>query len=195
MTSWIVLALTVRPSQSDLEKIIEALFYSFTIYFICALNRWVSPLPVQLIAASSGGKASLVLDFTALRGFVIFAFVVAATLGLTVSYLQTNDVLTKRLRSRGFTRRSSRASVWSDVFHDVDIDSYALVEFSDGRRLLGLPAYFSDTPEEGSLFLSKAEWVDDNGNRLAEINGPGILITRNLTIQTISFLKGERRRN
>jgi hypothetical protein len=132
------------------------------------------------------------MDFGALRRFVIFAFIVAVTLGLTISYLQTNDVLTKRLRSAGFTRRSSRSSVWSDVFHDVDIESYALVEFVDGRRLLGLPAYFSDTPEEGSLFLAKAAWVDDSGQRLAEIEGPGILITRNLAIQTISFLKGER---
>jgi hypothetical protein len=107
VTSWIVLALTVRPSQSDLEKIVEALFYSFTIYFVCALNPFVSPLPVHLIAAE-GRNASLVVDFAALRGFVIFAFVVAVTLGLTVSYLQTNDVLTKRLRSHGFTRRSSR---------------------------------------------------------------------------------------
>jgi hypothetical protein len=37
VTSWILVSLTVRPSQTDFDKIIEALFYSFVIYVFARL--------------------------------------------------------------------------------------------------------------------------------------------------------------
>jgi hypothetical protein len=116
---------------------------------------------------------------------IALALGTSIVLGIAVSWLVTNDWLTSVLRKLGVTARSSRASVWSDVFHTVE--GYALIEFTDGRRLRGWPQHFSDTPEEASLFLAQAAWILDDGEPV-EIEGPGVLITKGFPIQTISFL-------
>jgi hypothetical protein len=186
VTSSILVALTVRPSQTEFDKVIEALFFSFLIYVLCALAPWTSGLPIVLArSAESTSDLSVSIDLIALRSFVLTAFILAVIIGLAVSYLNTNDILTKFLRHRSITRRWSRISVWSDVFHDVR--SYVFVEFADGRRVRGWPTYFSDTPEEASIFLERAAWLDNDGTA-QEIDGPGILITKNMPIQNVSFV-------
>ena len=86
--------------------------------------------------------------------------------------------------------------MWSDVFHDIT--TFVIIEFTDGRRLRGWPRYFSDTPEEGSIFLEHAAWILDDVTPV-EIEGPGILETNNLPIQTIkgseSFIHEDRSLN
>ncbi len=109
----------------------------------------------------------------------------AAGLGLVLSALQTNDIHTRILRWLRVTRATTRTSVWDDAFSDIK--RYVLVEFSDGRRVMGWPRYISDTPEEGSLFLEYASWVLDEGEEQV-INGPGMLITKNMPIQNVVFL-------
>ncbi len=185
-TARIVAALTVRPNQTDLDKLIEALFYSFFVYFICVAFIRVNPLVIDVKASAK--SAILDINVDSLRTFVSWAFVVAGSLGLAISYLSTNDLLTGLLRAIKVTKRSSRISVWSDVFHDLD--EFVLVEFTDGRRVRGWPRMFSDTPEEGSLFLEKASWILDD-ETVVEIHGAGMLITKSLGIQRVSFISGE----
>ena len=182
-TARIIESLTTRPSETELDKVIEALFYSFLIYFICVAFLSINPLIVRTQRA--GSSATLEVDTAELRAFVIYAFVLAASFGLAISYSTTNDILTKFLRFLTVTRRTSRTSIWSDVFHDID--EFVVVEFTDGRRVRGWPRLFSDTPKEGSLFLERAAWIRDNGSEV-EINGAGILITKNLEIQSVSFI-------
>ncbi|MBF6561003.1 MAG: hypothetical protein IVW56_11985 [Candidatus Binataceae bacterium] len=182
-TARIVGALTVRPNQTDLDKAIEALFYSFFVYFICVVFLRVNPLVVDIKVNAK--SATLDINPDSLRNFVSWAFVVAGSLGLAISYLSTNDLVTGFLRWIKVTKRSSRISVWSDVFHDLD--EFVVVEFTDGRRVRGWPRMFSDTPEEGSLFLEKASWILDDETPV-EIHGAGILITKNLRIQSVSFI-------
>lgn len=186
LTSWIVLALTVRPPQTELDKIIEALFCSFVTYFLSILVLDVQPIVVTL-TQTDAGQAQLGVDVKAFRQFVFWTFLVAVVLGLGVSFLNTNDIPTRFLRWARITKRSSRATVWSDVFHDIT--TFVIIDFTDGRRLRGWPRYFSDTPEEGSIFLERAAWILDDGTPV-EIEGPGILVTKNLPIQTISFWSG-----
>ena len=182
-TARIVEGLTVRPTETELDKVIEALFYSFLIYFICVAFLGISPLIIH--SQKAGTSAVFELDVAELRTFVIYAFILAAFFGLAISYSITNDVLTRVFRFVRITRRTSRTSIWSDVFHDLD--EFILVEFTDGRRVRGWPRLFSDTPEEGSLFLERAAWILDDGTPV-EIDGSGILITKNLQIQSVSFI-------
>ena len=188
VTAWIVLALTVRPPQTELDKIIEALFYSFLTYFLAVLVPGSEPTVIS-VTSSQNDRLIPGIDFPGLRRFVVSAFLLSVSIGIIVSFLHTNDILTRLLRWVRVTRRSSRASVWSDVFHDVT--TFAIIEFTDGRRIRGWPRYFSDTPEEGSLFLEQAAWILDDGTPL-EIDGPGILITNKYPIQTVAFMKGVR---
>lgn len=188
VTSWIVLALTVRPPQTELDKIIEALFYSFVTYFLSVLILGTQPV-VVILTQRGGSEMQLGVDVSALRQFVLWSFLISVAMGLIISALNTNDLPTRFLRWAHITRRSSRASVWSDVFHDIT--AFVIIEFTDGHRLRGWPRYFSDTPEEASLFLERAAWLLDDGTPV-EIEGPGILVTKNLPIQTISFWSGVR---
>lgn len=152
VTARIVQTLTVRSRQTEFDKVIEAFLYSFIVYVIFAV------LFPQLV-------------LTDRKGIVVLALI-AIILGLLVSALITNDLPTRFLRWVKVTTKSTRSSVWSDVFHDIT--QYALVEFKDGRRLIGWPRYFSDTPEEASVFLENAAWVLDDGSSV-QIEGPGIL--------------------
>jgi hypothetical protein len=63
----------------------------------------------------------------------------------------------------------------------------AQIELEDGRSVMGWISYYSDEPEDASVFLEKAAWITSD-NQLVPINGPGILITRNLAIKHIMFL-------
>jgi len=182
-TARVVEALTVRPSETDLDKVIEALFYSFLIYFICVAFLWINPLIVH--SQQAGASAILRVDVGELRTFAIYAFILAAFFGLAISYATTNDILTRFFRFLTITRRTSRTSIWSDVFHDID--EFVVVEFTDGRRVRGWPRLFSDTPKEGSSFLERAAWILEDGSAV-EINGSAILITKNLRIQSVSFI-------
>jgi hypothetical protein len=181
----VVEALTVRPSQTELDKIIEALFYSFFIYFVCVAVIGINPLVMRSMGSQT--SSTIRIDVGSLRAFIVYDFVLALVLGIVVSYSTTNDTLTGLFRLIGVTRRTSRISIWSDVFHDVD--EFVVVEFIDGRRVRGWPRLFSDTPDENSLFLERASWIRDDGTPV-EINGAGILITKNLPIQTIAFIGG-----
>lgn len=185
-TARIVGALTVRPQATDFDKVIEALFYSFFVYFICVAFIGSSPILIQPKAEGNG--ALIEFDLQSARRFIIWAFVVSTVLGLGVSFLVTKDWLTGVLRKAGITRRSSRISVWSDAFHDID--QFVIVEFTDGRRARGWPRMFSDTPDEASLFLERASWILDDGTPV-DIDGAGLLITKNMSVQTVSFVDAQ----
>jgi hypothetical protein len=53
------------------------------------------------------------------------------------------------------------------------------IESADKRSLLGVLNYYSDAAEDCSIYLSQAS------------SGPGILLTKNANIQSISLLDPE----
>jgi len=61
------------------------------------------------------------------------------------------------------------------------------VELADGRGVQGIVSFYSDTAEEGSIYLSSARWIGID-SVIVEIPGPGILLTKNASIVAISFL-------
>jgi hypothetical protein len=61
------------------------------------------------------------------------------------------------------------------------------VELADRRSVIGWLRYYSDRPENASLFLERASWVREDGGR-TEIVGPGIL-PKSCVNSSISFQK------
>jgi len=100
---------------------------------------------------------------------------------------------TRLLRKIKLTERTSRSSIWNDVFQGVQQTkdprqgSIVQVELADGRSVQGVVNFYSDTADECSVFLSNARWIGDD-NATVDIKGPGILLTKNATIVSISFL-------
>ncbi len=179
-----VQSLCVRPTQTELDKIVEAFLYSFLIYvaFVVCFDR----IPLAIVQQSLPDGVSVYRPAVRPQD-LLFLLLLGLSLGIKVSASVTNDWHGWAFRRIHATQRTTRSSIWSDVFHDLTC--YVQIQFCDGRKIIGWPRYFSDTPEEASLFLENAAWVDANGDQ-EDIPGPGILITRNMPIETIMYLKG-----
>jgi hypothetical protein len=175
--------LAVRGPQTDLEQITEALLFSFVIYWIYRVWTGTS-LPFAFDVTKDGTVVSfhnpqigkLVL-LSAAVGFAMVAYV--------------NLDGGRIFRKLKLTERTSRDSIWNDVFQDVG--AIAQVELKDGRSVIGVVDYYSDSAADASVFLKKASWVIENedGSATIPIEGPGILLTKEAQIVSISFLDEE----
>lgn len=154
--------LCVRPQQTEMDKVIEALLFSFMVYvtFIAIFGQ-LQPTRKHVIALAT----------------------LSIAVALISSVVWSNDLLGRLLRYARVTQRTSRPYIWNDVFHHYS--GYALVELSDGRFVLGWVRYYSDHPP-AALFLEDASWVTSTGERM-HLDGPGILVTEQCGIKTVSF--------
>lgn len=179
--AYVVQALATRRSQSDLERIIEAVVFSFVIY-VCYIPINKGNLPFQLVHNPSSGDT--VHWEPAQLGWLIL--VTAAFSLAAVAYIRFDgNRLFQWLR---LSERTTRNSIWNDVFESEAIDGQPLqVELADGRNVLGKLHYYSDAAEDASIYLTEAHWVDANANTIP-IPGPGILLTKNCGIRSVSLL-------
>jgi hypothetical protein len=172
----------VRPEQTELDKIIESLLYSFVIY-VSFIFIFGSSIPGVLNVQDIGGVKQYSFEFQPkpLGELAILSIAVGVLIGI----VNTNDLSGWFFRKIHATQRTTRSSVWSDVFHERR--GVVLVELGDGRRVMGWVQHYSDDPKESSLFLEKAAWIDDTGEHVAILGG-GILITKDLGVKSIEFL-------
>lgn len=178
----VVQSLCVRPKQTEIDKIIESLLYSFVVYvsFVCIFGRSI-PVAMNIQDTDGVKHYSFELQPKSLGELAILSI----GLGVLIGVDNTNDLSGRFFRKIHATQRTTRSSVWSDVFHERR--GVVLVELGDGRRVMGWAQHYSDDPRELSLFLEKAAWIDDAGEQVA-IQGGGILITKELGVKSIEFL-------
>ncbi len=177
--AYLLQALTVRAKQTDLEKIIEALLLSFLIYVTYAICRPGKPLILAWDATQNSSTQFRTVDLLSL---------LAITLSYALAFiLFVNKDGTILLRRMGITERTSRSSIWNDVFQFNGDPQIVQVELADGRSLQGVVRFYSDTAEESSIYLTDARWIAEEGEGVT-ISGPGILLTKEAKILSISFL-------
>jgi hypothetical protein len=169
-------ALSAQSQKSDLERIIEALIFSFFNYVIYIVIFGTS-LPIEWLPF-----------FQVHRWRIAFLAFMACILGLSWGVVRSKDLVLKRLREWNLTERTSRQSVWNDVF--VSLDGTAQVGLKDGRNLIGRIGRYSDADGERSLFLESAYWIAEN-DQLIPIPGRGILLTDKAEIEYVMFLDAE----
>ena len=173
--------LAVNPEQKEFDKTVEALIYSFFIYLV--FTAITHSFPVSVTIAKEGTATKYSVDESPLRiGLLALIAVVLPTL---VSFAANNDLFGRFFRMIRATRRTWRSSIWSDVFHAYT--GIVQVELVDGRSVMGWLKYYSDRPEDASVFLERASWVSAEGKPVA-IEGPGILLTAQSGIRSIMFL-------
>jgi hypothetical protein len=183
--AYLVQMLSVRARQSDLEKIIEALLFSFAIY----VSYYISHGGEQPVAFVHSGSADAVQFHP---GNISWLVVITLAWAVAMIIFVNRDG-TRFLRKIRLTERTSRSSIWNDVFQgiqqkkDPSLGLIVQVELADGRSVQGIVNFYSDTAEECSIFLSSARWIGESSAPV-EIPGPGILLTKNATIVSISFL-------
>jgi len=166
-------SLSAQGQQSELERVIEALIFSFFTYVIYVAIFGTS-LPIEWLPA-----------FAVHRWRVVFLAAMACALGLLWGIVRSKDLLLGSLRKLRITERTSRESVWNDVFSSLA--GTAQVGLHDGRSLIGWVGRYSDSGGERSLFLERASWVSEDGS-LIKIDGKGILLTEKAEIEYVMFL-------
>ncbi|OEU83958.1 MAG: hypothetical protein BA865_01010 [Desulfobacterales bacterium S5133MH4] len=174
--------LTPASKRDNLQKIVNALIFSFVIYATYALI--LKEYPVLLVQKTIGAEKQYVINFAG--GSILFLLIISILIPVALSASIKYDLHMRFFRWLRVTDRTSRTNVWFDVF--TDIKSYIIINFEDGRRLYGWPEYFSDDPDDKSLFICHAAWVGDDG-RFINLDNRGILITPNERIDTIEFIK------
>jgi Family of unknown function (DUF6338) len=184
-TAYFVQLVAVRGKQSDLDKVVEALLFSFLIYVGDSLVHGGK----SFISFSHSPQGD-VIDFH--PGNVLWLAGFSLLFGLAmIVYVQWDCA--RILRKLKLTERTSRNSIWNDTFQDIQqtvdppLGTIVQVELKDGRSVIGVVGYYSDTSDECSVYLRDARWVGDEGE-VIRINGPGILLTRNAEITSVSFL-------
>ena len=144
-----------RPQQTEMETVVDALLYSFVIYAMFVLFFGV---PTTII-----------------RRHVVVLFLMSFLLAALVSFFLTNDFAGGFLRWCRLTHRTTRPSIWHDVFHKYS--GYVLVELADSRMVFGWVEFYSDFPNPPTLFLKDACWIDRATGSRNQIGGAGILVS------------------
>ncbi len=181
--AYVVQALATRRTQSDLERVVEALVFSFIVY-VCyiSLNGGRLPFHIQSDPASKGNDT---VAWDSAQLFWLVAVTAAFTL-LVVVYIRFDG--NRLFRALGLTERTTRNSIWNDILEREAIDDQPVqVELADGRSVLGVLLYYSDASEDASVYLTQACWVAEDGHTIP-IPGPDILLTKNSGIRCVSLL-------
>ena len=158
---------------------VEALIYSFLIY--AQLDAFGGGLVV--LHQSTNGYVPQVefgRAWYALGLAVLFALVHGASIN--------HDWHMGVLRRMKVAVGTARDSTWIDVF--TEQEGGVVINYTDGRHLMGWPAFYSDDPEEGLLYLRDPAWVYNSGEH-ARIEADGILIVDRDKIDSTTFLKRE----
>jgi hypothetical protein len=181
----IVRTCCVRPKQTEFDKVIEALVYTFVVYVVFALIAGPE-LPLALKTETINQVQHFGIEFQRKRLLIlsIIPFVLAFLIGLD----RTNDISGRIFRKMRATQRTTRSSVWSDTFHELH--GVIQTELKDGRRVMGWLRFYSDEPGDASLFLERAAWVNEK-NELVPVDGPGLLITSEMGIKYVMFLNAQ----
>ena len=165
--------LSTQGQQSELERVIEALIFSFFNYLVYVALFGTS-LPIEGLPT-----------FQVHRWRVVFLALMACGMGLLWGIARSKDLILRPLRAWRLTERTSRQSVWNDAF--VSLQSTAQVGLKDGRSVIGYVRRYSDTDGERSVFLESSSWIAEDGS-LVEIIGKGILLTEKADIEYVMFL-------
>lgn len=174
--------LVVNPEQNEFDKTVEALLYSFFIYLSFTVIYRSFPVSLMIQTVGQSSTYSIVANPRRLAVLPLIAVLLAPLTALA----SNNDYFGRFFRFLRVTRRTWRASIWSDVFHNYG--GVIQVELADGRSVIGWLKYFSDRPESGSLYLERAAWVGAGSTEPVPIEGPGIFITGDSGIRSVMFL-------
>ena len=182
--AFLVQSLSVRPKQTELDKVIEALLFSFFLYlFASPFFGYSLPLSWQKKTAEGIEQYAFQLNWP----YLAILAVLALAISIVYSASLNHDWLLRLLRRWQITQRTARSSIWNDAFQDIS-SSFVLIQLSGDRTIIGYLRYYSDEPEDASLFLEDAAWIVDEEGTQSPIDGPGILLTKQAGIESISFL-------
>ena len=169
--------MSAKTQQTELERVIEALIFSFFNY-VFYVAVFGASLPFDWSSTAAGGSQHY--NVSVYRWHLLSLTGIAILLGFGWGYIKGHDLLLKRLRKWKLTQRSSRESVWTDVF--MNYGGTVQVGLGDGRSVLGWLKQYAESGDERALFLEKAIWVGEDAEPV------GVLLTEKSEIKYVMFL-------
>ena len=182
LSSLILNSVVVRKSKANLSKLVEALVFSFTIYVIISIFTGQSPVAINVSTVNDA--TTYVTTFN--ESVLVPVFLLALLLPLAIGASITHDWHMKLLRSIQVTNKTSRETIWLDVFTDLKKRN-VVVNLTDGTRVFGWPMYYSNNPEEGKLYLYSPAYFKEDG-QIQKLPIHGMFIVNKDKIDTIEFL-------
>ena len=171
--------LITRKNKDNFTRFIEALIFSFLVYaFTAIIYKWQ---PLVQINYSDGNT---IYNFSTDNEIIFITLFFSIILPFVLGGLIHNDLHTKFFRFLKITDKTSRISVWQDVF--VNEKKYLVITLNDNKRIYGWPMYYSHEKENSHIFLYNPAWIDDN-DKYIECNTHGILI-KNEDIRFLEFM-------
>jgi hypothetical protein len=162
--AWIFYGLTSHPKPSQFERVVQALIFTFVIQAFLPLLRVLFLKLGEAVTLGHWGKES------ELFGSLFLALV----LGGLVAYCTNNDSFHRKLRSLGFTSRTSHPSEWFCAF--TENITYVILHLKDGRRLYGWPKEWPIDPDKGQFYIQVPSWIDAEANTIDLPQLDGILV-------------------
>lgn len=182
-------AIIVRKDRDNFTKLFEALAFTVAAYgsaaFVVSLLQLIggsqtSGTEATVFSLIGGGSMKIVLMPAFTLGYPLF-------IGASI----THDWHMNFFRRIGVTNKVARDALWykttwSEVWTEQK-RRYVVANLTDGTRILGWPMYYSDTPEEGWVYLYEPQWIDDNGDNIP-MERHGILIKKEV-IESLEFTR------
>lgn len=177
-------AFVPRQTRQATSWLIEALVASLVVYTLISLI--FGGTAVQMTTEDSRGHDALGLHFQA--AFLLPLLVASLLLGIGLGVVRSKDLHMKVLRAVRLTRLTGHPSTWYGAF--TIQRRPIIVNLTSGQRVFGWPYYYSDSFEEGIIYLTRPAWVIAEGEyrELSDIHG--ILIDRS-RIAFIEFAQGD----
>lgn len=159
--------------KNDLNLIINSLLYSIAVYiiYIVIFKRDITEIKLD----------SLVLNYS----YVLWILLISLLVGFFVTVVYNNDFPMNLLRRLGVTKKTVKDDVWLDVFYNLN--GYIMINFKDGRRLLGWPSYFPNIKDENCIYLNYAAWLEND--EYLEVDAEGIIVNINSDVDYIEIFR------
>lgn len=162
-----------KPGQ--FEQVIQALICTALITFVVDL---ISEMLIWVGQWHSFGQWTTNVATT-------WSLALAVVFGLCLAYLSQHDLLYKFARRIGLTSRAS-VGEWRYAFLRFP-DRGIVLNFKDGRRLMGYPLAWPAEPEEGHFLMEFPTWLVDDEAQPQE--GVTFLMVSNSDVQWVEFLE------
>src|ERR1035441_5417168 len=178
--AYIAQFLAVRRKQTEFDKVVEALLFSFILYAV-TLPFFGRTLPISWQSQGPSQPNLYLVKFD--YGYLVTLLCLTIVLALFYAANINHDWLMKAFRLIRITGRTARSTIWNDAFQDIG--GFVQVGLSGERKVIGWVRDYSDDATEPSLFLEKAAWImkqaDGTETEIA-IEAPGILLTKETAI-------------
>src|SRR5215210_2754142 len=170
-------ALTPCPKRDVFERVVAALIFTLFAQLIVAVIRSLS---IWI------GTIGFILGTWSIEADLGFGAAAGLTMGVAWAHVVNNGLTHGLLRKLGTTRKTSLPTQWFSAF--ARCERYVILQFKDGRRLMGWPLEWPDEPESGHFLLERPGWILDDG-RKAAMHQIELFLVSGKDVEAVEFLR------